>query len=237
MSTRIALVTGANRGLGRETARTLAARGWTVLATARTEEKASAAAAAIAEETGGTVHPLRLELREAESARAAGAAAGGLVSHLDALVHNAGAIFDDEGASGIAGADPEMLLASIDNNALGALRLTQAVLPLLRAAPGGANVVHVSSGMGALTDMGGGYAGYRLSKAAMNTITRILHAEHGHEGLRVNSVCPGWVQTDMGGAGATRTVEEGAAGIVWAATLEPGGPSGGFFRDGQAIDW
>jgi NAD(P)-dependent dehydrogenase (short-subunit alcohol dehydrogenase family) len=229
-------VTGANRGLGRETARTLAARGWTVLVTARTAEKA-AAADALARETGATVHPLPLELRDPESARAAGAAAAELVPHLDALVHNAGAIFDDAADSGIARADAGMLLASIDNNALCALRLTQAVLPLLRAAPDGANVVHVSSGMGALTDMGGGYAGYRLSKAAMNTITRILHAEHGHEGLRVNSVCPGWVQTDMGGAGATRTVEEGTAGIVWAATLEAGGPAGGFFRDGQAIDW
>lgn len=237
MTARIALVTGANRGLGLQTARALAQQGWTVLLTARSAQKADAAAATLRAETGADVHGLVLELRDGDSARAAGAAAAGLVPHLDALVHNAGAIFDDAADSSLAAADPTVLLASIDNNAIGALRLTQAVLPLLRAAPGGANVVHVSSGMGALHDMGGGYGGYRLSKAAMNTITRILHAEHAADGLRVNSVCPGWVQTDMGGAGATRTVEEGAAGIVWAATLGEGGPSGGFYRDGQRIDW
>lgn len=237
MAHRIALVTGANRGLGRQTALELARRGWTVLVTARTAEKARDAAAGLAAETGATVHPLRLELLDAESARAAGAEAARIVPHLDTLVHNAGAIFDDAAAPGIAAADPAVLLRSVDNNALGALRLTQALLPLLRAGASGANVVHVSSGMAALTDMGGGYPGYRLSKVAMNAITRILHAEHAGEGLRVNSVCPGWVQTDMGGPGANRTVAEGAAGIVWAATLEAGGPSGGFFRDGEAIDW
>ena len=237
MPSPIALVTGANRGLGRQTALELARLGWTVLVSARSSEKAAAVAAELTAETGATVHPLTLELRDAESARAAGAEAARLVPHLDALVHNAGAVFDDTAAAGIASADPEVLLQSVDNNALGALRLTQAVLPLLRAAPAGANVVHVSSGMAALTDMGGGYPGYRLSKTAMNVITRLLHAEHAAEGLRVNSVCPGWVQTDMGGSGADRTVEEGAAGIVWAATLETGGPLGGFYRDGVAIDW
>jgi NAD(P)-dependent dehydrogenase (short-subunit alcohol dehydrogenase family) len=98
-------------------------------------------------------------------------------------------------------------------------------------------IVNVSSGMGALTDMGGDYFGYRASKAGLNVLTRTLAHELRPRGIMVNSVCPGWVKTDMGGRGASRSIEKGAAGIVWAATLEPGGPTGGFFRDGKAIAW
>ena len=104
---------------------------------------------------------------------------------------------------------------------------------LLREARG--TVTNVSSGMGALNEMGGGYPGYRVSKAALNAITRVL--DHELHGVRVNSVCPGWVKTDMGGAGATRELEEGVASITWAALLPEDGPTGGFFRDGQPVDW
>jgi NAD(P)-dependent dehydrogenase (short-subunit alcohol dehydrogenase family) len=131
---------------------------------------------------------------------------------------------------------PELVLAAFETNTLGALKVTQALAPLLVAA-GGGNVVNVSSGMGGLTEMGGGSTPYRLSKAALNALTRVLHAELSGRGVRVNSVCPGWVRTDMGGASAPRGVDQGASGIVWAATLEEGGPSGGFFRDGRPIAW
>ena len=114
------------------------------------------------------------------------------------------------------------------------MRVSKALGPLLGP---GANVVNVSSGMGGIAAMGGGSLGYRLSKAALNAFTRVLHAELSPRGVRVNSVCPGWVRTDLGGARAPRPVEEGAAGIVWAATLGPDGPSGGFFRDGKPIPW
>jgi NAD(P)-dependent dehydrogenase (short-subunit alcohol dehydrogenase family) len=97
-------------------------------------------------------------------------------------------------------------------------------------------VVNVSSGLGALTDMDGGWAAYRISKTALNGVTRVFAAEAGPN-VKINSVCPGWVRTDMGGPDADRSVTEGAAGIVWAATLPEHGPSGGFFRDGKAIDW
>jgi NAD(P)-dependent dehydrogenase (short-subunit alcohol dehydrogenase family) len=90
--------------------------------------------------------------------------------------------------------------------------------------------------MGALSDMGGGYPAYRVSKAALNALTRVFHAE-ARGNVKVNSVCPGWVRTDMGGGGASQSVEEGSAGIVWAATLPDDGPSGGFFRDGKSIDF
>jgi NAD(P)-dependent dehydrogenase (short-subunit alcohol dehydrogenase family) len=91
--------------------------------------------------------------------------------------------------------------------------------------------------MGAIGDMGSGYFGYRASKAAMNVLTRTLAQELKSRGIMVNSVCPGWVRTDMGGPNATRSLEQGASGIVWAATLPPGGATNGFFRDGRPIPW
>jgi NAD(P)-dependent dehydrogenase (short-subunit alcohol dehydrogenase family) len=98
-------------------------------------------------------------------------------------------------------------------------------------------IVNVSSGMGQLSDMGGHSPGYRLSKTGLNALTRMLTSELAGENILVNSVCPGWVRTDMGGPGARRSVEEGADTPVWLATLPDDGPSGGFFRDRRAIPW
>jgi NAD(P)-dependent dehydrogenase (short-subunit alcohol dehydrogenase family) len=151
------------------------------------------------------------------------------LGRLDALVNNAAHIFDDELP------EEEAVRRSFETNTLGPLRLTRALAEALRA-DGGANVVNVSTGMAGLAEMGPGHTGYRLSKVALNGLTRVLHHELGPQ-VRVNAVCPGWVRTRMGGPRATRTVEAGARGITWAATLGPGGPSGGFFRDGQPIPW
>jgi NAD(P)-dependent dehydrogenase (short-subunit alcohol dehydrogenase family) len=112
--------------------------------------------------------------------------------------------------------------------------VSQALVPLMQ---GSGRVVDVSSGMGQLAEMNGGYPGYRLSKAALNALTRILADELKGTGVKVNSVCPGWVRTDMGGADAPRTPEQGAETIVWLATLPDDGPTGGFFRDRQPIPW
>lgn len=112
--------------------------------------------------------------------------------------------------------------------------MCQALIPLMQ---GSGRVVNVSSGMGQLSEMNGGCPGYRFSKTALNALTRSLADELQHTRIKVNSVCPGWVRTDMGGAGATRSVEEGAETIVWLATLADDGPSGGFFRDKQPIPW
>jgi NAD(P)-dependent dehydrogenase (short-subunit alcohol dehydrogenase family) len=112
--------------------------------------------------------------------------------------------------------------------------LCQVMIPLMQ---GRGRVVNVSSGMGQLSDMNGCCPGYRLSKTALNALTRILNDELTGSGVKVNSVCPGWVRTDMGGAGAHLSIEEGARGIVWAATLPDDGPSGGFFRHGERIPW
>jgi NAD(P)-dependent dehydrogenase (short-subunit alcohol dehydrogenase family) len=182
-----------------------------------------------ARQIGGGVSALQLDVADRESVRAATAG----LDRLDVLVNNA-AILYDTWQRGI-DADLDQVREALDTNLLGAWRVTQAVLPLLRASPAG-RIVNVSSGAGALTDMGGGTPAYRTSKAALNALTRVLAADLRGDGILVNAVCPGWVATDMGGAGG-RPVQDGAAGIVWAATLPDDGPTSGFFRDGRAIDW
>ncbi|MFN3869482.1 MAG: SDR family NAD(P)-dependent oxidoreductase, partial [Hyphomicrobiaceae bacterium] len=118
----------------------------------------------------------------------------------------------------------------------GPLMLTQTALPEMRRG-GYGRIVNVSSGLGQLSEMGSGFPAYRLSKAALNALTRTTAAELGSINIKVNAMCPGWVRTDMGGPDATRGVEEGAATAVWLATLADDGPTGGFFRDKKPIAW
>jgi NAD(P)-dependent dehydrogenase (short-subunit alcohol dehydrogenase family) len=177
----------------------------------------------------GPISPVVLDVADDESVRAAAAD----IERLDVLVNNA-AILYDTWQRGI-DADLDQVHQAFETNLLGAWRVTQAVLPRLRASPAG-RIVNVSSGAGALHDMGGGTPAYRTSKAALNALTRIFAAELRGDGILVNAACPGWVATDMGGAGG-RPVADGAAGIVWAATLPEDGPTGGFFRDGRPIAW
>jgi NAD(P)-dependent dehydrogenase (short-subunit alcohol dehydrogenase family) len=205
--------------------RQLTQRGFAVLLGARDAAKGARAA----RQLGGDIRPVQLDVADPESVRAA--AAG--LDRLDVLVNNA-AILYDTWQSAIA-ADLDEVREAMETNLLGAWGMTQAVLPLLRASPA-ARIVNVSSGAGALTDMGGGTPAYRTSKAALNALTRILAAELRRDAILVNAVCPGWVATDMGGSGG-RPLADGAAGIVWAATLPDDGPTSGFFRDGRAIDW
>ena len=134
------------------------------------------------------------------------------------------------------GADLDVVRETLEINLFGAWRLCEAFVPLMQRNRYG-RIVNVSSGMGALNDMSGGSPAYRVSKTSLNALTRILASELRGSGILVNSVCPGWVQTDMGGANASRTVEEGADTPVWAATLPNNGPSGCFFRDRRQIPW
>ena len=224
----VALVTGANRGIGREVARQLAERRYTMFLTARDEAKARAAA----DELDGDVEPLGLDVSDPASIEAAAARLADDPGMLDVLVNNAGT-----GDFGVAGADPdfEAIQRTLDTNFFGAYRLTVALLPLLRRSEH-PRIVSVSSGMGGVAEMGGWSPGYRVSKASLNAMTRILSTELAEEGVLVNSACPGFVATDMGGPmGATKSIEEGAAGIVWLATLADDGPTGGFFRDGRPV--
>ncbi|MEZ4320257.1 MAG: SDR family NAD(P)-dependent oxidoreductase [Myxococcota bacterium] len=233
---RVAVVTGANRGIGRECVRQLGQLGYSVVLTARTAAKAEAAAEGVrATLNTERIHPFPLEVTSEAQATALAAYVEKEFGRLDALVNNAGAIFDDAKHSGILDTTPDILRRTFENNALSAFMVTKALVPLLVRSRG--NVVNVSSGMGGLHQMGGGFPGYRISKSALSAITRIFHSELHSKGVRVNAVCPGWVQTDLGGRNATRDVAAGASGVVWAATLEPDGPSGGFFRDGLEIPW
>lgn len=160
---------------------------------------------------------------------------------VDILVNNAGVSLDGHGTEEAGGASVfnaslETLSATLKTNLYGPLLLAQELVPLMKQQHYG-RIVNVSSGMGQLSDMEGKSPAYRISKTALNALTRILAAETRGFNILVNSVCPGWVRTDMGGPSAERTVEQGASGIVWAATLPDDGPSGGFFRDGQPIAW
>jgi NAD(P)-dependent dehydrogenase (short-subunit alcohol dehydrogenase family) len=229
----IALVTGAGRGIGREVARQLAERGHVVILTARDGEKAAAAARELADETAGTVIPQQLDVADPASIEAMATALADDPGRLDVLVNNAGVVID----GGVAGTDPDFgaIQATLDTNFFGAYRVTVALLPLLRdsAHP---RIVNVSSGMGGVAEMGGWVPGYRVSKAALNAMTRILATELGDERVLVNSACPGFVASDMGAQwGASKSVPDGAAGIVWLATLPDDGPTGGFFRDGKPV--
>jgi NAD(P)-dependent dehydrogenase (short-subunit alcohol dehydrogenase family) len=225
----VALVTGAGRGIGKEVARQLAEKGYTVLLGARDIDKGRAAA----QEIGGDVRPLALDVSDPASIEEAVAAVTADPGRLDVLVNNAGIGPD----FGVAGTDPdfEKIEQTLDTNLYGAYRLAAGLLPLIRASRHG-RIVNVSSGMGGVAEMGGWSPGYRISKAALNAVTRILATELADAGVLVNSACPGFVATDMGGPmGAQKPVADGAAGVVWLATLPDDGPTGGFFRDGAPV--
>jgi NAD(P)-dependent dehydrogenase (short-subunit alcohol dehydrogenase family) len=232
----IAVVTGAYRGLGLEICRQLAERGYRVVLTARREAEGRAAADGLADR-GLDVRFRALDVTDAASVQRLRDGLRDELGRIDCLVNNAG-IFPDPApgseASSIFQADLDTVRRGLETNTLGALRVCQALIPLME---GKGRVVNVSSGMGQLSEMNGCCPGYRLSKTALNAVTRIFADELVGTGVKVNAVCPGWVRTDMGGADATLSVEEGARGIVWAATLPDDGPSGGFFRHGEPIAW
>jgi NAD(P)-dependent dehydrogenase (short-subunit alcohol dehydrogenase family) len=228
---KVVIVTGAAAGIGRATALRFGGEGarvacWDI-------DGAGAALAAELESRGGKASFHSVDVTKTASVEQAVTATLEAFDRVDVLVNNA-AILYDTWQRGI-DADLDEVREAFETNVLGAWRVIQATLPLLRASRRG-RIVNVSSGAGALTDMGGGTPAYRTSKAALNALTRILAAELRGDGILVNSICPGWVATDMGGAGG-RPVSQGAAGIVWAATLPDDGPTGGFFRDKQPIPW
>ena len=228
----IALVTGANRGIGFEVCRQLATAGFVVLLTARDAGKAKTAANDL--KSAGRVEPVVLDVAKEESIAKAAAEVASRYRQLDVLINNAGINYDTWETVENADIDGTVI-ATITTNLLGPWRVCQAFLPLLRKSRA-ARIVNVSSESGSLTHMSAGPPAYQVTKAALNAFTRTLAGELRGSHILVNSVCPGWVATDMGGSGG-RPVAEGAAGIVWAATLPNDGPSGGFFRDGEPIPW
>ena len=226
----IAVVTGANRGIGREVCVQLVEQGFHVFLTARDISKAEAAA----DEIGSiNVAPLQLDVSSQASINAFAASLSGRLDHLDLLINNAAIHYDTW--ESVLDADPETITQAHQTNVLGPWMLAQRLLPLLRASER-ARIVNVSSGLGSLSDLTGHAPAYAMSKASLNALTLMLARALSREGILVNAVCPGWVRTDMGGAGG-RPIADGARGIVWAATLPIDGPTGGFFRDRRRIDW
>jgi NAD(P)-dependent dehydrogenase (short-subunit alcohol dehydrogenase family) len=227
---RVALVSGGNRGIGREVARQLAEKGLAVVIGSRDLGKGEEVAA----ELGNGVVATQLDVTDEDSVRSAISFVEREFGRLDVLVNNAG--IADGWSRTAAEADFDRVKEILETNLFGAWRLAKAALPLMRN-NGYGRIVNVSSGMGQLSDMGGHSPGYRVSKTSLNSLTRMLTAELQGENILVNSVCPGWVRTDMGGKNAHRSVEEGADTPVWLATLPDGGPTGGFFRDREPIPW
>jgi NAD(P)-dependent dehydrogenase (short-subunit alcohol dehydrogenase family) len=228
----VAVVTGANRGIGREVVRVLADTGFRVVLGSRSLARGEEAAAALGGADAGIV-ARELDVADEASVTAAAAWVADALGRCDALVNNAAIDYDTDARATTA--DLDRVHTALETNLFGAWRTTLAFLALLRRSPH-PRVVNVSSGSGSLAEMGAGTPGYSVSKAALNALTRILAAELRSDGVLVNAVCPGWVATDMGGAGG-RPVADGAASVTWAVLLDDDGPTGGFFRDGRPVAW
>ena len=228
-SQKIAFVTGANKGIGFEVARQLAKKGFRVFVGARNEKAGRAAAKKI----GPAATFLKIDVSDRASIHEAAAELTKTVNYLDVLVNNAGVIVDGDDA--ILKATPEQFETTMRTNALGPLLVAQAFKPMLAKASG-PRIVNVSSSGGQLHDGADGWSPvYCVSKTALNGVTTQLAAALPK--FAVNSVCPGWVRTDMGGANATRSVEEGADGIVWLAAEAPQNLTGNFLQDRKVIPW
>lgn len=227
------LVTGANRGMGLEICRQLAALGHTVVLTSRNAESGGAAAASIE----GDVHFLQLDVSSDESVKRCLGQVREKFGRLDVLINNAGIIKKpNTKAANLATVTADEVQFVFETNYFGPMRMSSAFLSLLKKSDDG-RIINMSSGMGAIDDLKlGGYAGYRLSKAGLNAQTIQLAAELANTKVKVNAMCPGWVRTDMGGSNASRPVEKGAETAVWLATAGSI-KTGKFWRDKKVIPW
>ncbi len=228
---RIALVTGANKGIGFEVARQLARKGFHVFLGARNAQAGPAAAEKLAGD--GEVTFLEIDVSKPESIRSAAEEFSKKCDHLDTLVNNAGIALDED--ENVLKISADTFETTLRTNTLGPLLVAQAFGPMLKKSEQ-PRIVNVSSGGGQLADGADGWSpAYCISKTALNGVTSQLAV--GLPEVAVNSVCPGWVRTDMGGDNATRSVSEGAAGIVWLAADAPQKETGKFWRDRKVIPW
>jgi NAD(P)-dependent dehydrogenase (short-subunit alcohol dehydrogenase family) len=230
---RIALITGANRGIGLETAQQLARRGFHVVVASRNPQDGQRTAETISA-AGGRAAFLPLDVSRSESVWAAGREFAGIAEHLDVLINNAG-VYPDEGLT-ISSVSRDRLDQTLQTNTFGPLEVTQAFLPFLRKGTE-ARIINLSSGYGQLDGLSPNAPSYCLSKLALNGVTIMLVQALKPDRIAVNSMCPGWVRTEMGGPKASRSIEEGADTAVWLAAEAPHELTGKFFRDRQEIPW
>jgi NAD(P)-dependent dehydrogenase (short-subunit alcohol dehydrogenase family) len=229
----VALVTGANRGLGWETCRQLLRRGLRVVMTARDPQALERARAQLAAGSE-TLLAVRMDVTDPGSIELAQRAAVDRFGAVDVVINNAAVLlFEDEEVLSI---PSDGYRQTMETNVLGAIEVCRVFAPPMARRRYG-RIVNVSSGAGQLAGMSTYAPAYSISKAALNAFTRILAATYRGKGVLANAVDPGWVRTDMGGPSAPRTVEQGVKTTLWLATLPDNGPTGGFFRDQRAIDW
>lgn len=231
LKSKVALITGANRGIGYAIAKGLLQKGLTVLATSRSSKSGEAAVEELSR--FGNVLFCQLDVTDLESINSCFDFVKTKFGKLDILVNNAGINYDTW--QNVTSANLDEVRSTFETNTFGPWQLTQSLLPLLQKGENGANIVNVSSGAGALGSQTGGTPGYSLSKLALNGLTLQLANKLQTYNIRVNAVCPGWVRTDMGGSGATKSPEEGADTVVWAALFDEKGATGKFFRNRKEI--
>jgi NAD(P)-dependent dehydrogenase (short-subunit alcohol dehydrogenase family) len=236
--TRVAVVSGGNRGMGLEICRQLLAKGVSVAMGSRDAARGRKAAAQLAEEVQPAIARIMsfpLDVTSHESVTRFGKAVEDVFGSVDIVVNNAGVMLEAREGT-LEQTNRKMFREILDVNVIGAVMMCQTFVPMMRKF-GYGRIVNMSSGLGQLERMGKGLPAYRISKAALNALTRTLAAELLGAGILVNAVSPGWVKTDMGGPNAERTVEEGVETAVWLCLLPSAGPTGSFFRDRKAIPW
>ena len=232
MESKIALVTGGNRGIGFAITQGLLAFGYQVIITSRSLDKAKQAAEKL--RSLGKVIPIELDVADDNSINKALESLQQQINQLDVLINNAG-IYPDEGVN-ILTIDRELLVTTLNTNTFGAIRMVQAFLPLLKKSQD-ARVIGVSSGFGEIDGLSADYPSYCLSKLALNGATIMLAQALRSEKIAVNAICPGWVKTDMGGDSAPRTPKQGADTAIWLATDAPREETGKYWRDRKVISY
>lgn len=227
-------MTGANRGLGFETARQLVSNGLYVVLSGRDGTALERARRNLAEEGQRRAVTVQMDVSSVESITAARRALTAQVGRVDVLVNNAAVLLGEN--DDVLSIPLDEYRRTFETNLFGVLEVCRAFVPEMARA-GYGRIVNVSSGAGQLATMSAYAPAYSISKAALNAFTRLLAHTYRADGVLVNAVDPGWVRTDMGGPSAPRSAQEGADTIVWLATLPAEGPTGGFFRDRRPIEW
>jgi len=235
MKPRIAVVTGANKGMGKAISEKLASQNYHVIMVGRNDNDLKKAGNELAEKKY-SVETFLADISQKEDCEKLIQFIDKTHGRLDVLINNAGIYIDESKECSDLAFKDSVMKQTMETNAMAPYRLMKGLIPLMRK-NGHGRVVNVSSGLGSFEGAASYCLSYSVSKATLNMLTKLFASEVDGTKIKVNAICPGWVQTDMGGKSAPRTIEQGISGMLWAATLDESGPNGGFFRDGNPIDW